>query len=148
LAKIAKNGGFIMVSSNNNFEYDLKFGQIWEQKIADILLNEKIEVKTERNQWKQTKNIVIERAYKGKPSGLASTEASYWLHILDIDGVMAGALLFRTDVLKKVLNAMPNPNKVKGGDDNASELILVSLTELMELLTKVDIGDLNESRSE
>ncbi len=137
-----------MVSSNNNFEYDLKFGQIWEQKIADILLNEKIEVKTERNQWKQTKNIVIERAYKGKPSGLASTEASYWLHILDIDGVMAGALLFRTDVLKKVLNAMPNPNKVKGGDDNASELILVSLTELMELLTKVDIGDLNESRSE
>ena len=137
-----------MVSSNNNFEYDLKFGQIWEQKIADILLNEKIEVKTERNQWKQTKNIVIERSYKGKPSGLASTEASYWLHILDIDGVMAGALLFRTDVLKKVLNAMPNPNKVKGGDDNASELILVSLTELMELLTKVDIGDLNESRSE
>ena len=31
-----------MVSSNNNFEYDLQFGQIWEQKIADILLNEKI----------------------------------------------------------------------------------------------------------
>ena len=37
-----------MVSSNNNFEYDLQFGQMWEQKIADILLNEKIEVKTER----------------------------------------------------------------------------------------------------
>ena len=137
-----------MVSSNNNFEYDLLFGQMWEQKIADILLNEKIEVKTERNQWKSTKNIVIERACRGKPSGLATTEASYWLHILDIDGVMAGALLFRTDVLKKILNAIPNPSKVKGGDDNASELILVSLTELMELLTKVDIGDLNESRSE
>ena len=52
-------GDFIMVSSNNNFEYDLQFGQMWEQKIADILLNEKIEVKTERNQWKSTKNIVI-----------------------------------------------------------------------------------------
>ena len=52
------------------------------------------------------------------------------------------------NVLKKILNSIPNPNKVKGGDDNASELILVSLTELMELLTKVDIGDLNESRSE
>ena len=35
-----------MVSSNNNFEYDLQFGQIWEQKIADILLNEKIEEAT------------------------------------------------------------------------------------------------------
>ena len=116
-------GDFIMVSSNNNFEYDLQFGQMWEQKIADILLNEKIEVKTERNQWKSTKNIVIERACRGKPSGLATTEASYWLHILDIDGVMAGALLFRTDVLKKILNAIPNPSKVKGGDENASELI-------------------------
>lgn len=137
-----------MVSSNNNFEYDLKFGQIWEQKIADILLNEKIEVKTERNQWKRTKNIAIERTCRGKPSGLASTEASYWLHILDIDGVMAGALLFRTDVLKKILNSIPNPNKVKGGDDNASELILVSLTELMELLTKIDVGEFNESRRE
>ena len=134
-----------MVSSNNNFEYDLQFGQIWEQKIADILLNEKIEGNTERNQWKRTKNISIEKSYRGKPSGLASTKASYWLHILDTDGVMAGALLFRTDVLKKLLNSIPKDkqNVRKGGDDNASDIVLVSLKDLMDLLIRVDIGELD-----
>ena len=131
-----------MVSSNNNFKYDLQFGQIREKRVAAILLNEKIEVKTERGKWSDTKNIAIERSCRGKPSGLASTEASYWLHILEKDGIEICSMLFRTDVLKQLLNSLENPQLVMGGDDNASELVLVSLLELVNLMIKINVKEL------
>ena len=34
---------------NNKFDIDLKYGQIFENKLSDIFKNKKVEVKTERN---------------------------------------------------------------------------------------------------
>ena len=60
------------VTFNDNFAYDLAFGRIREQRPSEILLNKKIEVKTERGKWLDTGNLAIEIEYRGKPSGLAA----------------------------------------------------------------------------
>ena len=122
---------------NKNFKYDLEFGEIREQRIADVLQNEKIEVKTERGLWTDTGNIAIEVAYRGKPSGLATTEAKYWLHILEINGQEFCSLLFPVDVLKASIKALkPSYRIVMGGDDNQSKLVLVPITEIFKIAKK------------
>jgi len=130
-----------MVQCNNNFKYDLEFGQIRENRIADLLLNERIEVKTERGTWSRTGNIAIEFECRGKPSGIATTQASYWFHILEIDGVDYCSLLFKTDVLKKAIKSTKNYRIVNGGDDNLSRMVLVPIKELFELSTVVGSFD-------
>ena len=64
------------------FDLDLAYGQLHEDRIADMLQNKKIEVKTERDQWSKTGNICIEFQSYGKPSGIKATEADYWFHNL------------------------------------------------------------------
>ena len=54
-----------MYKQNNNFEYDLKFGQMKEKELADILENQKIEVKTDCK-WKKTGNVAVEYKSRGK----------------------------------------------------------------------------------
>ena len=134
-----------MVSFNKNFKYDLEFGEIREQRISDILLNEKIEVKTERGMWQDTGNIAIELAYRGKKSGLAATEATYWLHILEVDGKEFCSFLFPVEVLKQrisdlhtntIKDGLKHRNPVRivmGGDDNQSKLALVPIIELFKV---------------
>lgn len=123
---------------NKNFKFDLEFGELREQRVADILQNQKIEVKTERGLWTDTGNIAIEIAYRGKPSGLATTEASYWLHILEISGMEFCSLLFPVDVLKKTIKGMKNERRiVMGGDDNQSKLVLVPLTAIFKIAKQV-----------
>ena len=128
-----------MVTFNKNFKYDLEFGEIREQRISNILLNEKIEVKTERGLWQDTGNIAIELAYRGKPSGLASTEATYWLHILEVDGQEFCSFLFPVETLKQRMKDMHSHKPISpirivmGGDDNQSKLALVPITELFRI---------------
>jgi len=130
-----------MVTFNKNFKYDLKFGEIREQRVSDILLTKKIEVKTERGLWQKTGNIAIEIAYKGKPSGLASTEADYWLHILEVDGQEFCSFLFPVEVLKQRIKDMHSHgfnrtspvSIVMGGDDKLAKLVLVPIKELFNI---------------
>ena len=51
------------------FDLDLQYGSIREDKIADMLTNKKIEVKSERDIWQKSGNICIEYESWGKPSG-------------------------------------------------------------------------------
>ena len=60
----------------------MQYGKVREQRIADMLQNKKIEVKSERDMWARTGNIAIEYQSYGKPSGIAATEADYWLTLI------------------------------------------------------------------
>jgi len=128
-----------MVTFNKNFKYDLEFGEIREQRVSDILLTKKIEVKTERGLWQKTGNIAIEIAYRGKLSGLASTEADYWLHILEIDGQEFCSFLFPIEILKQRIKDMHSHKPtspisiVMGGDDKLAKLILIPIKELFNI---------------
>ena len=69
---------------NNDFRHDLKVGQQGEQVIAQILSDDTIEVKSEQDKnnknWTNTNNMFVEISSRGKPSGLSTTEAKWWIH--------------------------------------------------------------------
>tara|TARA_R110002111_G_scaffold64386_1_gene106037 strand:- start:251 stop:616 length:366 start_codon:yes stop_codon:yes gene_type:complete len=114
---------------SNKFDIDLQYGQVREKRIADILKNEKIEVKTERDIWKKTGNIAIEFESRGKPSGIAVTEAKWWVHVLADEEDDYCMLLFPTDKLKKI--ARKHFSKaINGGDNDTSKFVLLPLNEI------------------
>lgn len=121
------------MNNDKRFDIDLQYGQVFEQKVADMLQNKKIEVKTERDMWKSTGNIVIEFESRGKPSGIASTEAEYWFHNLAIGEDIVMTLVFPTKTLRNYIT-QNMPRMVRGGDNNTSRLYLIKLQELVKII--------------
>ena len=121
------------LNNDNRFDIDLEYGQIFEQKIADIFQNSKIEVKTERDKWNSTGNIVIEFESRGHPSGIAVTKSDFWFHNLALNGELIMTLVFPVAVLKRYI-ADNKPRVVRGGDDNTSKLFLINLTDLVTII--------------
>lgn len=112
------------------FDLDLEYGTIREQKIADMLTGKKIEVKSERDTWMKTGNICIEYESWRKPSGIRATEADYWFHNLCVGDNEFCTLVFKTDVLKTIVDKLDTFRTVSGGDHNASKMFLVNLQKL------------------
>jgi len=123
-----------------NFDIDLNFGQIYEEKIKELFEGEgSIEVKTERDIWADTGNIAIEIRSRGKPSGLSITEAKWWIQVFTVDKDVKFMLMFRVDKLRKAVKYLyinELAPKINGGDDNTSELILVPISTLLLLNKK------------
>ena len=83
------------------FDMDLEFGKMGEEFTQQVFEgNSKVEVKTERDIWVTTGNVAIEIRCNGKPSGLSTTEASVWIHLLAYNGVIKGGYLFKVDELR------------------------------------------------
>ena len=122
---------------SDNFDIDIDFGKIYEQKVKDIFEGKGgIEVKTERGAWKQTGNIAIEIRYKGNPSGLSTTNADWWVHILSNNGDIDTALMFKVNKLKKKISKLVSRKEahiVMGGDNNKSEIVLVPINKLSQV---------------
>ena len=60
--------GKMKLNNTSKFDIDLKYGQVREKKrVAELLSNDKVEIKTERSWWRKTGNIAIEYEYRGKP---------------------------------------------------------------------------------
>ena len=134
-----RNGGVSTFTEKWNkdytskFDIDLKFGEEFEYSLARILSIGKIEVKTERDQWKKTGNIAIELMNQGNKSGLSITEAEWWAQILTLKGEIKSIILMPVNALKRRLKQLVKENKAKiimGGDDMASELVLVPIKEI------------------
>jgi hypothetical protein len=121
------------MNNDKRFDLDLAYGQVFEQKVAEILGQSKIEVKTEKDKWKTTGNIVIEYESRGKPSGIITTEADYWLHNCACGDDIVFSLLLKVSKLRKYI-ATYNPRSVRGGDDMTSKLYLIKLTDLVKLI--------------
>ena len=114
----------------SKFDLDLKYGQIREDKIAEMFTDKKIEVKSERGMWMKTGNICIEYQSYGKPSGIANTEADYWFHNLCIGDDIFCTLIFDVPKLKKLIEKLDFKKSVSGGDHNASRMWLVNIQKL------------------
>tara|TARA_R100000278_G_scaffold71980_1_gene56613 strand:+ start:31 stop:471 length:441 start_codon:yes stop_codon:yes gene_type:complete len=118
------------------FDIDLAYGKIREQRVADMLQDEKIEVKTERGNfsnpksWVHTGNIAIEFESYGKPSGINATESDYWFHNLDIGDETFATVVFNTQSLKRIIDKLDYKRTVSGGDNMASRLYLLNLEKL------------------
>lgn len=123
----------IKTNKNNKFDIDLDFGVHYENSLAKILSMGKVEVKTERDKWKETRNIAIELSCNGKKSGLVVTEAEWWAHILSWKGDIVSVILLPVDTLKKIVKNSVKRRRgkiVMGGDNNASEIALIPLEDL------------------
>ena len=114
---------------NNKFDIDLKYGQIFENKLSDIFKNKKVEVKTERNMWRKTGNIAFEYECRGKMSGISVTQADWWCHILADDEEVNAMLMVPTDKMKTLARKHFKKKKI-GGDDKQSKFVLIPLKEV------------------
>ena len=116
------------------FDLDLKFGKMGEEFVQDVLEGDsKVEIKTERDKWKETGNIAIEISCKGKGSGITTTEASTWIHLLSYKDDIVGGFILNVKKFKERIKELNKENKVKivkGGDDNLSQLVLVPIKEI------------------
>ena len=118
------------VKDRKKFDIDLNYGEVREKQVADMLQNKKIEVKSERDMWQRTGNIAVEYESYGKPSGIKATESDYWFHNLCIGDETYATLVFRTDVLRSIVNSLDYTKSVNGGDHNASKMYLLNIQKL------------------
>jgi hypothetical protein len=125
-----------MQNNDNRFDLDLDFGQTIESRLQKILASKgKIEIKTERDVWKRTGNFVIETECRGKPSGLMTTQADWWIHAFynsDQDEIEF-AFLFQVEKLKKYIDSKEHLVSY-GGDDNLSKLVIIPIQDVHEIL--------------
>tara|TARA_R100000654_G_scaffold5_5_gene48 strand:+ start:4392 stop:4772 length:381 start_codon:yes stop_codon:yes gene_type:complete len=123
-----------------NFDIDLDFGKVYEEKIRELFEGDgSIEVKTERDIWADTGNVAIEIKSRGKPSGISTTEAKWWIHNFTIEGDMKFSMIFKVDKLRKAIKHMyanELASIVTGGDNNTSELVLAPISTLILLNKK------------
>ena len=116
------------------FDIDLAFGEKGEDFVRNVLQgNGKIEVKTERDKWKDTGNIAIEIRCNGDLSGLSATESKTWVQLLSVDNKIIGGFIFDTDYLKDIVKSLVKDGKAKvtmGGDFNSSQMVLMPIKEL------------------
>ena len=118
------------VSNRKKFDIDLCYGKVREKRVANMLQDKKIEVKSERDMWARTGNIAIEYESYGKPSGISVTESDYWFHNLCIGDNTFATLVFDVPSLKRIIDNLDEKRTVSGGDNGASKMYLVSLQKL------------------
>jgi hypothetical protein len=123
---------------NRDRKFDLQLDQALtnERKLAEIFAAariEKIELKSETWQWEQTGNICIEYQCDGKPSGISTTEADYWVHELRRDGETLVYLMFPIERLKGLARQHYRQGHLHkgGGDDGRFDNILIPLKDIL-----------------
>ena len=117
----------------SNWDIDLKFGEDFEYSLANTLTLGKVEVKTERDKWKETGNIAIELMNQGTLSGLTVTKAEWWAHILSFNNKIESVILIPVDKLKRRVKQLVEDVRgkiVMGGDNNVSELALIQIKDI------------------
>ena len=119
----------------SNWDIDLKFGEDFEYSLANTLTLGKVEVKTERDKWKETGNIAIEiyNHNKKAKSGLSVTKANYWATILvDNYKIHSIHILPVTHLKERVKDIVRNGGGkiIMGGDFKCSEIALIPIKEI------------------
>ena len=106
-----------------------------EKTFEEFMKGTLVEVKSERHIWEKTGNHFVEFECRGKPSGIAVTQADYWALMLvkEIDGkdIPVMTYIVPIDVMKNLARELYHAGKqVNGGDDNASVGVLVKIRDI------------------
>ena len=140
LKLVSKGGKLVPINYEEmkKFDLDLKFGHFGEDFVRDMQSgNTKIEVKTERDIWKKTGNIAIEIRCNNVPSGISTTGSSIWIHLLSYKGKIEGGFIFNVELLREKIRNLHKEGKtnmVMGGDFNASQMVLLPIKDLFNIL--------------
>jgi uncharacterized protein YuzE len=115
---------------SSSFTHDLKFGEIGEDWANQLFKGDfKVEVKMD-TMAHVTGNVFIEYSSRGKPSGIAVTDADYYLYII---AEFNHAIILNVENLKERLRFYYKHNMYirNGGDDDTSVGFLVPINELL-----------------
>ena len=113
---------------NNDFKYDLKVGQLTEKWLGELLSGKTLEVKRDFRAAR-TGKVFVEFFCRGKPSGIATTEADFWAFVIDGDYVV----ILPTEALKEIVEFHKEKGWVmSGGDNNVSQGALVRVERLIK----------------
>ena len=129
---------------NGDFRYDLELGKLGEGWVGRMLSSKTIEVKFDFACYK-TGNFYIEYESRKKPSGIATSQADYYMLIaatesgqrlkkglLEIENSdILYAILISSDRLKKMCRERYFRKSVKGGDKWTSLGVLIKAKELL-----------------
>jgi hypothetical protein len=119
--------------ANKGFDIDLSEALLREEKLDRILRHAKIELKTDMLAHK-TGNVFIEFECSGKPSGIATTTAGFWM--IELPGICY--YLVDTQVLKDKCKLAYKQNRyTKGGDNDQTIGVLLPLTWLSMQMDKI-----------
>lgn len=138
-----------LTAEKSNFDIDLDFGRMVERKVANLFENGnrgKIEVKGERQKWKSTGNLAIEISFRGRPSGIMTSQADWWFHVYMDGNRINHILVFPVDRLRAVVNRLIDNSEihvVPGGDGNMSRIALIP----MSMVYQMAIMSLDKTRS-
>jgi hypothetical protein len=132
----------ITFNRDRKFDLQLSDALIAEQRLGEIFAGakiEKIELKTETWQWEQTGNICIEYRQNGQPSGIATTEADFWVHELRRDGQTLLYLMIPVLRLKEICRDAIRKGRARAnaGDGGRFDVILLPLRELLQYQAEV-----------
>jgi hypothetical protein len=125
------------ISFNHDRKFDIQLSQalVHERRLGEIFATakiEKIELKSETWQWEQTGNIAVEYRCDGKPSGISTTEADFWVHELRRADETVVYLMFPIDRLKALArDAIRRGRRRTGGDGGRFDVALISLAEVL-----------------
>lgn len=109
---------------SSSFYYDLDFAEKSEDWIKELFTGGyKVEVKCDRMAHK-TFNLYVEVYSRGKPSGICTTNADYWIFIIYYSNV---SLILPTSKIRNLCKELFNGTYVYGGDNNTSKGILIPL---------------------
>lgn len=130
LTKLRKHN----TGKDTRFDVNLAEGEIAEKAIRDLFTGGvTIEVKRDFK-VSQTGNIAIEEEYRGRPSGIATTEASVWAFVLDGPGFGGEVkILIDIDRLRCILSKIERT--VYGGDNKWAKMKLLPITTLLKACT-------------
>lgn len=121
-----------MFNNNSKFDFDLAQGIQDEKTIASLLglSKDKFECKAEKNLWQEKGNLAIEIECYGKKSGISITEAKYWVHSFFKENKLVGITILEVEKLKTII-ANNNYRTVMGGDNGASKLVLIPMSDYL-----------------
>ena len=130
MAVYLSDKGFKTLHFNNDAKWDIKSMSPKTGMMTFFEIKSDFLCKDEKS---DTGNLAIEIRYNGEKSGLSSTESQTWVHFLSENGDIKGGFIFDVDYLKDLVKRLVRENKAKltkGGDFNASQLVLVPIKEL------------------
>ena len=129
---------------NSDFRHDLRIGVMGEMLLGKLLGNTTVEVKLDFGTHK-TGNFYIEYSSRNKPSGIANTEADYWVLIAasergcrhkENEVAMEEEdflylIIISTARLKRLCKTKYGRIGVPGGDNNTSLGVLIKAKDLL-----------------
>jgi YqaJ-like viral recombinase domain len=128
------------LSTGSKFDIQLNVANLREHKLAHLLTEGTIELKTETWRWRRTGKLFVEYAQSGKGSGIAVCEADLWVHQLcDDKGKPLVLLVFPLERAKELARwswRYCGGRRRGGGDRRNVDSVVVRLHDFVRWLLK------------